>query len=147
MSLRHIVPVFVIGALSLAGCQTGEVSRVGSQPRQEITFAATAEYPGEAQLASSSDLQVAAVDNTSMDRLELLNLTDNSIPASTLWVNGSFVKRIPTIPPRGTLIVKYGELLEAGRGTQDLKSVGQSARKVELQTQQGLVAVQGPSKR
>ena len=93
------------------------------------------------------DVQVAAIDDPKDHELELLNLTDNSIPASTLWVNGAFVKRIPALAPRGTLKVKYSELLEAGRGTNDLKSVGQAARKIELQTAQGLMAVQGPSRR
>ena len=150
MILRQIVPVSALaaGVFALAvGCETSQIARVGDEPREAITYAATAKYPGEAQLSRSSDIKVAAIDNPNMDQLELLNLTDNSIPASTLWVNGAFVRRIPTIPPRGTLVVKYAELLEAGRGTQDLKSVNQQARKVELQTQQGLIAVQGPSKR
>ena len=149
MISRHFVSVFTaVGALvCVAGCETSTLSRVGEEPREAITFAATAEYPGEAQLVNSSDFQIAAIDNPDANELELLNLTDNSIPASTLWVNGAFLKRIPSIAPRGTLKVKYGELLEAGPSTNDFKSVGQTARKVELQTPQGLMAVQGPSKR
>ncbi len=146
MTSRHFVPAFAIAAsILIAGCETSEIARVGEEPREAISYAATASYPGEA--TQSSDLQLAAIDNPDAREIELLNLTDNSIPASTLWVNGAFVKRIPSIPPRGTFKVKYNELLEAGTGTNDLQSVGQVARKVEIQTPQGLMAVQGPSKR
>ena len=147
MISRHFVPAFAIGALVfIAGCETSEIARVGEEPRAEIGYAATASYPGE-PMAATKDFQVAALDNPDAHELELLNLTDNSIPASSVWVNGAFVKRIASIPPRGTLKVKYSELLEAGRSVNDLQSVGQIARKVEIQTPQGLMAVQGPSNR
>src|SRR5688500_5330158 len=95
MTSRHFVPAFAIAAsILIAGCETSEIARVGEEPREAISYAATASYPGEA--TQSSDLQLAAIDNPDAREIELLNLTDNSIPASTLWVNGAFVKRIPS---------------------------------------------------
>jgi hypothetical protein len=132
--------------LIAVGCSTQEVGRVGSEPREQIRYAATATYPGTA--AQPSDrMQVAAIDDVDGKKLTLMNLSDNAIPPSTAWINGAYVYQLPTIPPRGMREISYADILMAGPNAGDLRSAGQGVRKVELQTHEGLFSVQGPSKK
>ena len=132
-----------VGGL-LMGCRTNEVGRVGAVPRAEIRYAATAKYPGDARTVDT--VQLTAVDDPDNDRLTIYNVSDNTIGPATIWVNGMYVHRIDGIPPRGAVEIEHVELLQDGAGTGDLHSVNQSARKVEIQTRDGLFTVQGPSR-
>ena len=144
--MRNGWTIIAVAALAAGGCQVGNVDQVGQQPRDAITYAARAKYPGNpTAMPEMPRVQAAAVDYRGLNEIEILNLSDNAIPASTVWVNGSYLTRIDTIPPKGTTVVKYGQLLEAGAGTQDLKMAKQSPSKVELQTADGLTPIQGPA--
>ena len=133
---------------SIVGCATQDVGHVGSEPRTQIAYAATAKYPGTTAPAQTSDrVQMAAVDDVEDHKLTLMNLSDNTIPPSTAWINGAYVYQLPSIPPRGMAEMNYSEILMAGPNPGDLKQTGQAVRKVELQTQDGLYTVQGPSKK
>ncbi|MEA2709639.1 MAG: hypothetical protein QOF78_2240 [Phycisphaerales bacterium] len=142
-----LTTVFGLGfGLAIVGCQTQQVGQVGAEPRGQIAYAATAKYPQRTP-ETSSRFQLAAVDDPDDKKLTLMNLSDNAIPPSTAWINGAFVYQLPTIPPRGMAEMNYSEILMAGPNPGDLKQTGQSVRKVELQTQDGLYTVQGPSKK
>ena len=129
--------------LMITGCKTTQVSQVAEGPREAITYAARAKYPGDAK--TSERVRVAAVDDSGRRELTLFNLSDNSVPASTLWVNSHYVAQIPAIAPRRSVMVKYTQLIEAGPSVGDLRTMDQQPRKVELQTSEGLFTVQGPS--
>ncbi|MEO6434307.1 MAG: hypothetical protein ABIP55_00900 [Tepidisphaeraceae bacterium] len=137
--------VIVLAAGGFVGCSTNEVARVGSEPRAEISYAATARYPGDARMSDA--VKLTAVTDPDAKKLVIYNVTDNSIGPATVWVNGAFVHRIDGIAPRGAVEINYGELLQTGPGTADLKSLDQPARKVEIQTRDGLFTVQGPSQK
>ena len=92
-----------------------------------------------------SPYRLAAVDDRGDREIEVLNLSDMAIPASAVWVNGLFVHRIPAIAQRGSAKVKYDELLQAGRPTNDLKQLNQPVRKIEVQIDNRLHPVDGPS--
>jgi len=140
-----IAPVAIGGLLAVGGCSTNEVARVGETPRAEIAYAATASYPGDAR--TSDEVKLTAVDDPDGKELVIYNVTDNAIGPSTIWVNGAFLKRIDGIAPRAAVRVKHAELLQTGPGTADLKALDQAARKVEIQTKDGLFTVQGPSRK
>ena len=57
------------------------------------------------------------------------------------WMDHDF------IGPRSSQKVDFGQLLQAGEGVQSLKTLGQAVTKVELQTGQGLMSVEGPARR
>lgn len=143
MRTRTVGTLSAVALALLAGCSTNELAMIGEEPRQEITYAALAEYPQGVE--ASDELKLWAVNYENKDMLEVFNTSDQSIPASTLWVNGAFLSRIDPIPPRGSVKVKYSEVLEAGRGVNDLKDLGGPIAKLELQTDQGLLKVQGPA--
>lgn len=135
---------WVASVLLIAGCETQNVSRVGEEARQDITFAARAKYPGNAQ--DSQRVRTVAVVDPDAKRLEIFNTTDQPIPASSVWVNGTFVSQVPSIPALGSVTVPYSSLLEAGPGVNDLKSLDRTPTRVELQTSEGLFRVQGPTR-
>jgi hypothetical protein len=135
----------VAALLLVGGCETQQISHVGDAPREQIAYAATAKYPAETP--ARAGLQVAAVDDPDGKKLTLLNLSDNAVPPSTVWVNGAYLRQVPTIAPRGMVDIHYSNLLMAGPSPQDLKQSGQSVRKVEMQTHDGFFTVQGPSKK
>jgi hypothetical protein len=89
--------------------------------------------------------QVAAVDYPSLKELEILNLTPVALTTPALWVNAAYVRKLPTIPPQGSVRVKYAGLLQAGQPANDFAASAQPVTKVELQTDQGLVPVLGPA--
>jgi hypothetical protein len=111
-------------------------------PREQITFAATARYPGNAQ--SSDQVQAAALDDPNDQQFTIYNLSNRPIPQATVWVNGSFVRQVDGIGPKGHVTLAYGDLIQAGPGTSDLKQSNQAVGRVDLQTSAGLFKVEGP---
>jgi hypothetical protein len=130
----------------VTGCesQTEKVSEVGPEARLAISQAAVAKYPGNP--TTSSDVQLAAINYPDKHVLEIHNLGTQSIPSgSRVWVNGTFTSTINSIAPKSFAAVKHGELLEAGPATHDLRALNQPLAKVEIETDQGLFSVQGPT--
>jgi hypothetical protein len=140
--LRSLV-LAVGSAVALTGCTTNRVAQVDPEARAAIGEAATASYTGQPQ--RSDRLQVAAVDHPNSKEIELINLTPNAVPSPSVWVNGAYVRRLPTIPPQGTATVKYAGLLQAGQPANDFAIARQTVTKVELQTGEGLFTVLGPA--
>ena len=126
------------------GCSTSKLSRVDPEARARIGYAATARYPGNAKLATDR-VQVAVLADPDDNELKLLNLSDNAITTPTLWVNGAYVRQIPTLPPRGTHTVPYETLLQAGNTANDFDRANQAVVKAELETGEGLFTVLGPA--
>jgi hypothetical protein len=138
-----ILPLF-------AGCHTQDVGQVGERPREAITYAARAKYPGNAQ--DSPRVRAVAIVDADGKLLEgktidVYNLGNESIPATAIWVNGAFVKQIGPISPKGHVTVKCVELLEAGPSAKSMTELERTVQKVELQTPDGLYNVQGPVNR
>jgi hypothetical protein len=142
--MRNMLIAIASSALLLAGCAVSDVGQVGEAPREAITYAALAKYPGKA--TTSDSIRTAAVDRRDDSTIEIFNLGDATIPASSVWVNNMYVTQILAIPPRGAATVKYKDLLLAGVGKNDLKKDGQTVRSVELQTSEALYTVQGPAR-
>ena len=149
MNARRATTVTVNMGLTLslaalvAGCAANEVGQVGRNPREVITYAATASYPGGAR--ESEDVRAVALNYPGREEIEIHNLTDRSIPAEAVWVNGRYVREVVgDIAPRGQVTVRYGNLVEAGPGTRDLDTLNRPVERVELQTPGGLFSVFGP---
>jgi hypothetical protein len=129
----------------MVGCEgkADKVSGVAPEARQAISAAATARYPGNP--TTSRDVQAAAINYPEKKFVEVHNLGNTSIPAGNVWVNGTYMTHIEGIAPRSYTTVQYGQLLEAGAPSNDLKHLNQPVAKVEIQTDKGLFSVQGPT--
>lgn len=114
------------------------------QTREQATTAALSKYPGGTAKASET-YKLAVVDHQDTSTVEVLNLTDNAVPAAKLWVNGRYVAKITGIQARGNVSVKYSDLLESGAGLADLALAKGTVAKAELQVGSDLYTVQGPT--
>ena len=141
--MSRLVAVMIV--VVVAGCAASKVSSVEPETRENIGYAATARYPGYPQNRPDKVQASAAVDQED-SKIEIYNLSDNAIPNPIIWVNGTYVRRLPTIGPRSSATVLYGGLLQAGQTQMDFKRSGQQVSKVEIQTADGLFTVQGPSR-
>jgi hypothetical protein len=147
MSPGFIAKATVSGlAMALfAGCAAQDLGQVGDRPREAITYAARAKYPGAAQ--ESDRYKSVAIVDPGKKVLEVYNLSNQTIPATALWVNSAFVRQISPIAPKGHVTVRYVELLEAGPGTRSFSDLTTPVQKVEIQTSDGNYAAQGPVNR
>ena len=145
---RNLLPHTVVSVLALglfAGCAAQDVGLVGEQPREAITYAARAKYPGAAQ--DSDRYKSVAIVNPDKEVLDVYNLGAQTIPATALWVNGAFVKQIAPIAPKGHITARFVEILESGPGARSFSQMETPVQKVELQTNDGNYAAQGPVNR
>lgn len=115
------------------------------EARRDVKIAALAKYPGNAK--KSDKVQVTAVDYPEQKRLELINTSDAPLATPTVWVNQTFLNKAPTIPARGSISIKYVDLIEQGQGLQDLAANGRGASVVEIETPEGLFGTNGPAKK
>jgi hypothetical protein len=142
---RHLIRNYAAPALALAliaGCHTQDIGQVGERPREAITFAARAKYPGPGQ--ESPKVKAVALTDPDTKELSIYNVGDTAIPSTAIWVNGAFVRQIGPISPKSHVSVKWVELLEAGPSAKSLSELERTVQKVELQTSDGMFAVQGP---
>lgn len=83
------------------------------ETRKDVTRAVLASYRRGAQ--RSDEVQVSAVDDPGKKVITQNNLIDRSIPTPTVWVNGTYLYRAETIPPRGQMVVKYANMIRGQR--------------------------------
>jgi hypothetical protein len=138
------VPAALFAGL-LAGCHTQDIRQVGERPREEITDAALAKYPGSAH--ESDRARAVTIADPDRKQMDIYNLGNQPITATAVWVNGEFVKRISTISPKSHVTIPYVELLQAGPSAKSLSELDRTVQKVELQTNDGTYIVQGPVNR
>ena len=62
-------------------------------------------------------------------------------------MNKTYVNEAPTIPTRGSIVVKYADLIQQGQGVQDLSTTNQPVTTVEIQTADGLYSAMGPARK
>lgn len=142
---RKIAVAVMFGVGVMAGCTTNELDAVGTQPREAITYAAQASYPKG--MHATDSVKLVAFNDTDKKTLQIHNLDMHTFPTSTVWVNKAFLAKLPPIVPKGSVEVKYSDLLEAGQGVSDLSKVKGPVTTVELQSEEGLFTVQGPAVR
>src|ERR1700710_1527735 len=94
--------------LGIAGCATQSVNQVGERPREAITFAAQATYPGNPK--TSDQARGVALYDSARKVIDVYNVSSQAIPATAVWVNGRFVSRLTTISPKSHVSIPYAEL-------------------------------------
>jgi hypothetical protein len=144
--LKQTLALIVVAAL--AGCQAGaefnpqlgKSDSSDSERTQLAAFAASAEYPREAE--ASDNLRAAAVIDRKNNSIRIYNFSDRPLRDAHVWVNGAFVNKVDNIPPNGSIVIPRGDFYDAtGRS---LASQSTSASRVQIQWGNELYNLQGP---
>ena len=114
---RRNLCVLVAAGATLAGCAGGkngslaEAPAPGKQVAQLAAYAAAATRPADAPEAD--DLRVTAVVDRVKHTISLRNFTDQSYKDVDVWVNGTHVRRVPSLPARGGVVIHFGQFYDS----------------------------------
>ncbi len=137
-------PLAVLAVAFLTGCAGSSVespsaSESGSKPAQLAAAAAGSPYPSTQATPAP---QLGAVYNRDNHTIRILNFSDQQVKDGKVWINGTFVHPIQSIPPHGMVTLDtekfYGS---AGRPMRDLSV---TPANVQIQVDNSLYNVQGP---
>src|SRR5256885_6212255 len=97
-----------LGAFILVGCSTSaEVKNPfksdDTQKTQLAAFAAQSQFPTK---QPSDDLRATALIEKGNGTIKIINTTQQAINDAKLWVNGSFVTHVDTVPSPGLVTIK-----------------------------------------
>jgi hypothetical protein len=139
--MRKHLPLLISGLL-IAGCSaSGDLGNPFSgseQNAQLAAYAASSKYPTQ---QSSAALPVTALVDKDHNDIELLNTGDKPMTNAKVWVNGSFVTPLATLPAHGTVKISHEKFYDAtGHSLAKMSNVG--ITKVELQTDNTLYPTQ-----
>ena len=146
--LMHLVIALAgsLGLLSLAGCSASAslnnpfAGEPGADERPRLAaFAASSQYPST---RPSDDLRVTAVVDRDAGTIRLFNPTDRTIRGADVWVNGSFVNRVESIPANGSITLNRARFSDGAGRT--LASTDTTASRIELESDGKFHTLLGP---
>src|SRR5438552_2668754 len=101
--MRSYIPLILCGALA-AGCSTsaelGNPFGGSEQNAQLAAYAASSHYPNQ---QPTGTMAIAALVDRDRNDVELINTTDKPISNAKVWVNGSYVTPLGTLPAHGVV--------------------------------------------
>jgi hypothetical protein len=129
-------------ALAAAGCQSGGNSYNPKTSAPELAaYAASVTYPSNS--TPMTDTSITSTVDRRSGAITIRNYTNKTIVEPRLWVNRMFVLRLPTISAQSTIKISKDDLYDsAGRSMASQPT--ESIKRIELQTEQNLIDVQGP---
>jgi hypothetical protein len=109
----------------------------GKADPERMAFASTARFPSD--MRASDDLRATAM--VGRDGIKIANATDQEIKDAKLWVDGTYVTQVNSIPAHSVVTVKRTALSDrSGNLPSDLQGVKQ----LQLETHANLYNLQGP---
>jgi hypothetical protein len=109
----------------------------GKADPERMAFASTARFPSD--MRASDDLRATAM--IGRDGIKIANATDQEIKDAKLWVDGTYVTQVNSIPAHSVVTVKRTALSDrSGNLPGDLQGVTQ----LQLETHANLYNLQGP---
>ena len=129
----------------LAGCESSSSSRSRYNPKQKDTnlaaYAATVQYPsGVSPLRGQP---VTSTINKTTGNITIRNFTDKTIVEPRLWVNGVYVLRLRSIGPQSVISISRNDLYNSSGQSLASQPID-TINKLDLETEQNLIEVQGP---
>lgn len=109
----------------------------GKADPERVAFAKTAQYP--ADLHATDDLRATALiqDNG----IKIANATDREIHDVKVWIDGTYVSQVNSIPAHGSVTVERKAFADRNG---NLPSDTKGFKQVQLQTRDNLYNLQGP---
>ncbi len=134
-----------LAAFILVGCSTSASVKNpfksdDSHRTQLAAFAAQSQYPTK---QASDDLAIAALIKGKDGDIKLLNTTQQAITDAKVWINGSFVTHVDTIPAKGTVMIKRDDLFN--RDGISLSKASTAINRIQLESGDKLYNVHGPA--
>jgi hypothetical protein len=109
----------------------------GKADPERMAFASTARFPTD--MRASDDLRATAM--ITHDGIKIANATDQEIKDAKLWIDGTYVTQVNSIPAHSVVTVKRTALSDH-RG--NLPSDLQGVKQLQLETHANLYNLQGP---
>jgi hypothetical protein len=109
----------------------------GKADPERMAFASTARFPND--MRASDDLRATAM--VGRDGIKIANATDQEIKDAKLWVDGTYVTQVNSIPAHSVVTVKRSELSDRNG---NLPTDMQGIKNLQLQTHANLYNLQGP---
>ncbi len=143
--LKILVPI--AAATMLVGCEAGvgfqpEMSSSRQETAQLAAYAATTDYPTNTKATWNDNWHVGAM--TKGSDIRLVNYTDHPVSNANVWVNGTYVHNVATIPARGSVTVSASDFFDKNGHVMSTDSTPLNATKIELQSGNSLYSVMGP---
>ncbi len=142
--LRYTVVTLLLAGL--LGCESGAPEQpLGKGPSESeqpqlAAYAARAEYPSEK--TASTDLTAAAMVDRDHKTITLRNFSDKNLRNVHVWVDGTYVRLVNSIPAHGTVALSTAQFYDSsGRS---LANQGSSISRVQVETEDALYTLQGP---
>ncbi|HEX2971712.1 MAG TPA: hypothetical protein VHP11_05235 [Tepidisphaeraceae bacterium] len=134
--------IALLGLAALVGCEStmGPTANKGVSSTVLAATAGQAQYPQNVQ--ASSDVSLVALDKRSGNTITLINPTDQPMKDLKVWVNGSFVQPLDTLPAKSMVTLKRGDFYNSTGGT--LSQTNATIDRIEVQSGDKLIHVQGP---
>jgi hypothetical protein len=131
--------------LILVGCSTSAkvenpFKGDDTQKTQLAAFAAQSQYPSK---QASDDLRAAALVNREDGTIKIINSTSQALTDTRLWVNGTYVTHVDTVPARGMITIKRENLYDQ-KGI-SLSKANASINKVQLEMGDKFYNLEGPA--
>jgi hypothetical protein len=125
-------------ARATAEVRTPDNASSGKADPERMAFASTARFPTD--MRASDDLRATAM-IVGRDGIKIANATDQEIKDAKLWVDGTYVTQVNSIPAHSVVTVKRTALSDrSGNLPGDLQGVTQ----LQLETHANLYNLQGP---
>jgi Tol biopolymer transport system component len=118
----------LVGCSSSGGMSMPFASK-GEDRAQLAAYAASTHYPGDVK--PSSDARVAALISPKGDSVKIVNFQDQPIREANIWINRTFVHKVPTIPPHGSVDLSSKQFFDASG--QEMSKLNTGISEVEMQ--------------
>jgi hypothetical protein len=109
----------------------------GKADPERAAFASTARFP--ADMRATDDLRATAM--IGRDGIKIANATDREIKDAKVWVDGTYVTQVNSIPPHSVATINRTDLSDRNG---NLPAATNDFKQVQLQTRDNLYNLQGP---
>ncbi len=134
--LRFGIPL--LAAAMLMGCDT--ISGPSEVSAKRAAFAAQTPYPQN--MKATEDSHLTALVSRDGNTIQLLNSSDKASTDANVWVNGTYLTRVDSVPPHGLVTLHRTDFFDSGGN--NLSKQSATVTRVEVQSNNQLFQVQGP---
>jgi len=139
--MKHVICGAIVAGMAFGCASNGPSSRAKETPTGLAAYAGGVEFP--TKFKPYLEPTLTATVNMRSGMITLRNFGNAGVSEPRIWINGIFVYRVPALNAQTTLrLSKQNFYDSSGRSLKDLPT--SAIKKIQLETAQGLMDVQGP---